>query len=106
MPLGSETANKPGEVLPGQLLTPREAADQLRLSVTAVYALCDSGALPCYRIGAKRGRRRIKASDLAAYLDQHQAPATPSAEHGRRRCDVVRGVGTAFQLLREAGWKG
>lgn len=51
-----------------QLLTVKEAADALKLSSGAVYALCNSGTLPHHRLGQGRGAIRIDRADLLAYI--------------------------------------
>jgi excisionase family DNA binding protein len=51
------------------LLTVKEAADLLKLSAGAVYALCKSGTLPHHRLGQGRGAIRIDRQDLLAYVE-------------------------------------
>jgi excisionase family DNA binding protein len=87
------------------LLTPREVAQRLKLSPTAVYALCDSGALPCHKVGLKRSRRRIREADLQAYLERAKLLPSISDLPGWKHNASMRGAG-AFRLLRAAGWKG
>jgi len=85
-------------------LTPADVAARLSLSLTAVYALCDAGDLPCHKIGVKRSRRRIDPTDLAAYLERtrQSMPATVQLPGRRRESRGTEG----FKLLRAAGWKG
>ncbi len=49
-----------------RLLTVAEVADHMRVSNMTVYRLIKSGALPALRVGKNY---RIRAADLAAYLD-------------------------------------
>ena len=51
------------------LLTPREVAERLKVSLSTVYGLVESGKLACYRIGLRRGAVRVSEEDLAAYLE-------------------------------------
>jgi excisionase family DNA binding protein len=55
------------------MLTPKEAAKQLEVSVSLIYQLCNEGRLAHYRFGGRgrRGSVRIEEADLAAY--QHAA---------------------------------
>jgi excisionase family DNA binding protein len=59
------------------LLTVHEAAELLRLSDAAVYALCKSGELPHHRLGKGRGAIRIGEADLLAYLARTKSGASP-----------------------------
>ena len=52
----------------GDLLTVKQAADQLNVSQRTVYDLCDKGRLRCQRIGIGRGTIRICPSDLEGCL--------------------------------------
>jgi excisionase family DNA binding protein len=83
------------------LLTPAEVASQLRLSVSGVYALCESGDLPHRRVGAKRGRIRIDRADLDCYLAS-RVSSPIALEAPQRRVSAVRGA----EFLRSLGWKG
>jgi excisionase family DNA binding protein len=60
-----------------ELLTVAEAADMLKLSSGAIYALCKSGVLPHHRLGAGRGAIRIDEADLRAYLAACKDGAAP-----------------------------
>src|SRR4051794_35781443 len=64
------------------LLTVHEAADLLRLSDAAVYALCKAGQLPHYRLGKGKGAIRINEGDLLAYLQQSKQGATLASQGG------------------------
>ena len=48
-------------------MTVREAAQQLELSTSEIYALCRARLLRHCRFGKGRGRIRIEPSDLALY---------------------------------------
>lgn len=52
------------------LLTVKEAAKNLGVSLGAVYALCQSGSLAHYRLGVGRGRILVALSDLMAFLQR------------------------------------
>lgn len=49
-------------------LTVAEVAQRLKIGVSTVYVLINSGQLLHHRIGARRGAIRISEDDLAAYL--------------------------------------
>ena len=51
---------------PGELLTPAEAKDVLRVSRSALYRLAASGELPSVRVGKSL---RIPKAGLHSYLD-------------------------------------
>lgn len=59
---------------PSDLLTPKEAADLLRLNIETVRRLLRTGQLP----GCKVGRRqwRTRRADLDAYLQPARADAS------------------------------
>ena len=65
-----------------ELLTVREAADLLRLSAGAVYALCKSGALPHHRLGRGRGAIRIDRQDLLRYAEACKSGGAAPAREG------------------------
>jgi excisionase family DNA binding protein len=93
-------------------LTVKEVAARLGLSLTAVYALCEAGELPCHRVGLKGGRVRIPEDALAEYLERSkiEAPATvhvvteASVAAPKKRRRRLQAVG--FPNLRAAGWDG
>ncbi|HEX3147007.1 MAG TPA: helix-turn-helix domain-containing protein [Gemmataceae bacterium] len=51
-------------------LTPKEAAERARVSLSLIYHWCHSHALVHYRFGqpGKRGRIRIEDGDLEAFM--------------------------------------
>ena len=55
-----------------RLLTAKEAAEQLGISLSLVYALCKVGVIHCTRHGrpGRRGCIRIAEEALASYLAQ------------------------------------
>lgn len=91
-----------------QLLTVAEVASFLRLSTTAVYALCHSGQLPHFAI-AGRGKKtktfRVKQSDLDAFLkssrEERQAVEVPSP---RSKPRARQSVGAGAAILRSLGY--
>jgi len=54
--------------VPDKLITVKEAASRLSVSVRTVYRLMDSGALPSIRVGPKS--RRISESALDSFILQ------------------------------------
>ena len=50
------------------LLSVRDVADALQVSIACVYAAVAEGKLACHRIGNGRGTIRIGREDLDAYL--------------------------------------
>jgi len=51
------------------VFTIAEVAKRLRISLACVYALVETGRIPCYRIGVGRGTIRISEEQLQAFLD-------------------------------------
>jgi excisionase family DNA binding protein len=87
-------------------LTPKQVAERLAVSTTAVYALCEAKKIGHQRIGAgtKRQAIRIPEEALAEYLERTAVLVDidpPAIEQPQRRT-----VGAGYALLREAGWKG
>jgi excisionase family DNA binding protein len=66
------------------MLTPRQAAEKVGVSVSLVYAWVESRQLAHYRVGAKgrRGAIRIAEADLAAFMEGLKVPA--AAEEKRQ----------------------
>lgn len=51
-----------------RLLTVREAADQLSLSIASIYEMVRAGRLPAVRVGRRGGAIRIRPEDLEDFL--------------------------------------
>ena len=51
------------------LLTIREVAERLKISLSMAYALVSRGDLTCYEIGSCK---RVKESDLESFLEQRR----------------------------------
>ncbi len=60
-------------------LTVSDVAQRLKIGVSTVYVLINSGQLPHHRIGARRGAIRISEDDLAAYLANCHADSRDAA---------------------------
>jgi len=58
-----------------ELLTVRETATRLKVSTATVYALCDRGELPHFRV---LNSIRVRVADLEAFV--------ASAASAKRRC--------------------
>lgn len=60
------------------LLTVREVADRLRLSIASVYVMIRQGTLIAHRLGGRNGAIRIRPEDLEACLHSTElVPASP-----------------------------
>jgi excisionase family DNA binding protein len=60
------------------MLTVKQVAEQLGMSLGCVYGLIQSGKLPSHRIGVLSGRHRISVSDLAAFVEQSREEKQPT----------------------------
>jgi excisionase family DNA binding protein len=102
---------------PGQPYTAREAAEELRVSTTAVYDLCARGVLRHRRVGAKylipEGALAefLAASEVPAAPPAAQAPAAPDVSplppparrrRGRRASPAASGLDAALSVLAAA----
>lgn len=89
-----------------RFLTPKDVAERLSLSLTAVYAIIEAGELPCIRVGAHRGRIRIEEAELIAYIEKGREMPTivPITTRGRGKSGPA--IGNFRSVLREAGWNG
>lgn len=68
---------------PERMLRAREVADRLRVHVSTVYRLADSGTLRAHRFGEGRLRKRglrIPESAVSDYLSQSQISPSTSEE--------------------------
>lgn len=60
------------------MMTVDETATRLKVSTSTVYALCKTGQLPCYRIGANgRGKVLIDEADVESFLAASRAKPRP-----------------------------
>jgi excisionase family DNA binding protein len=59
------------------MLTPRQAAVRVGVSLSLVYELCQQKLIPHFRLGGKgrRGRILIEESDLAAFIQSCRVQA-------------------------------
>ena len=72
------------------MLTVRQVAEQLQVSLATVYLMCNRGKLPHVRIGVGRGTIRVDEQTLEEFIQmatvQPKEPAAPqprsSASHG------------------------
>jgi excisionase family DNA binding protein len=80
-------------------LTVSEAAEKLRLSVSAVYALCETRVLAHSRFGAGRGRIRIAEADLKAYEEACRVE-TGEREGVSRKPSSGRAAPSLFRFLK------
>ena len=69
------------------LLTVRDVAQRLQLSVALIYSMVSDGSLPGLRVGKGRGSIRFREADVQQYLDDCRLI-------GKRR------IGRAHLLLR------
>ena len=60
-------------------LTVKEAASELKVSLGAIYAMCDENTLPHTRIGSDRGTIRIARADLKKLWRARRGPGRPRA---------------------------
>lgn len=64
-----------------RLLTVKELAERLRISLATGYALIKQGKIASLRIGSNRGAIRVRETDLQQYLaDSSQQVATPKEQ--------------------------
>lgn len=72
----------PERLIPRPLaVSPAEAARLIGLGRTKLYEALSSGALPSFRVGA---RRLVRIADLEAWLESHRA----SADRNGQRADA------------------
>ncbi len=65
------------------LLTVKDIADRLKVSVSCVYQLIESGRLAHHRIGLGRGAIRVSESDLSDFLASNREEPTGGRERAR-----------------------
>ena len=69
-----------------QLMTVKELSDYLKLSLPETYKLLSSNAVAHFRVGNSRGAIRIKASDVATFLNsRRQGPTVVAPQRQVRR---------------------
>lgn len=93
----------PETITPEHLLTSTQVGVLLQVNPSSVKKWVNDGHIVAFRTPG--GHRRIRASDLVAFLDQHRIPIPkPLAGAARRRMIVVdddpaqlRGMGRAFR---------
>lgn len=71
-----ETAGSPAKRK--RLLKVNQVADQLSVSQSTVYSLCDRGDIPHLRVGTGRGAIRIDPDDLQRFIDAARVGVQPS----------------------------
>lgn len=57
------------------LLTVRDVAHRLQLSIASVYVMIRQGALIAHRLGGRNGAIRIRPEDLDAFLESTEIVA-------------------------------
>jgi len=67
------------------LLTIKQVAEKLNVSISLAYALVGRGMLASHRIGPNRGAIRVHEADLAAYLDSTRCRPTNERTKPRRK---------------------
>lgn len=72
---------------PARLLTAKEAAQLLRISVSQLWRLVADGELPYVVVGRtqKRPRRLIEHADVDAFIERRKGRNIPLDIHGRAR---------------------
>lgn len=68
------------DTTPFTILTPKEAADRLRISAAMIYKLSQLGQLPSVRIGRRIG---ILESDLIKYVEINRYPQPKALPNAR-----------------------
>lgn len=85
------------------LLTVKEVAGLLRISLGSVYALCKAGRLPHHRLGSGSGVVRIDRADLVQYAKQckHHGQLPKKTAFVAK---VPASLPTGFKHLRSDAW--
>lgn len=60
------------------LLTVKDVAARLNVSISCVYQLIEAGKLPHHRIGLGRGAIRCSESDIAEFLASNRETSSPN----------------------------
>ena len=83
------------------MLTVRQVAEHLQVSVATIYCLCAQGKLPNVRIGVGRGTIRIREEDLADFLETETVRLATRAEPSPRTARAHGGPSVFTQLNQE-----
>ena len=67
------------------LLTVKEVAARLGVSVSTIYSLVAAGELPAHRIGVGRGTLRIRDTAIQSYLESNQVESKAFSNHTKER---------------------
>lgn len=78
------------------MLTVKQVAKELAMSVASVYQLIKSRKLPSHQFGVGSGGIRVSESDLAAFIDDRRTEKRPPVERG----SLKRKPLSAFKHLR------
>jgi excisionase family DNA binding protein len=60
------------------MLTVKQVAEQLSVSVTCVYQMISQGRIACHRIGLGRGAIRVASEDLTAFVESCRREEKPN----------------------------
>src|SRR5262245_5405287 len=100
---GGGAAGPPREGSMNNLLTVRQVAERLQVSVGIIYCLCAQSRLPHVRIGVGRGTIRIDEQALEAFIQgatvQPKEPAAPLPHSS-----VTPGATGASRQFRHVQW--
>jgi len=66
------------------MLTVKETAGQLKVSIATVYLLCEQRLLPHVRIGVGRGTIRVQEEDLKRFLEKAMVRNDPEPPAGSK----------------------
>jgi excisionase family DNA binding protein len=90
----SESERPAGEAL---VLTAKQAAVRLSVSIRTIYDLADSGQLPCQRIGKGRGTLRFRHEDVENFtLPDRPRASVPVASRSSREAAPVLATSTVM----------
>ncbi|MCA9092306.1 MAG: helix-turn-helix domain-containing protein [Planctomycetaceae bacterium] len=74
----------------GEFYSVSDIARQLKISLAAVYELCQSGKLSHFRFGKGRGTIRISTEDLQAFLVDSRRESSREISARRRVLDELQ----------------